>query len=97
MVDQIDAGFRRGAGGSRTARVDRDFDVVSVSLIDNGNHTFRAGSRIEIDVLASDARRPPAPSSDIFRRSGTESSHDSPLEGNGFELSVPREIGFVSN
>jgi hypothetical protein len=32
-----------------------------------------------------------------LRRLGTESSPDSPLEGTGFELSVPREIGFVSN
>jgi hypothetical protein len=37
MVDQIDAGFSRGAGRGRTARVDRDFDVVPVSLIDNGS------------------------------------------------------------
>ena len=27
------------------------------------------------------------------RRGGVESSHDSPLEGNGFELSVPHETG----
>ena len=29
--------------------------------------------------------------SDIVRRSGTESSLDSPLEGDGFEPSVPRQ------
>ena len=37
VVDQIDAGLSSGAGRSRTARMDRDFDVVSMSLIDNGS------------------------------------------------------------
>ena len=34
---------------------------------------------------------------DVIVTSGQRFVPDSPLEGIGFELSVPREIGFVSN
>ena len=37
-----DAGFSRGAGRSRTARVDGDLDVVSVSLVDNSSNSSSA-------------------------------------------------------
>jgi len=52
VVDQIDAGFSRGAGRGRTARVDDDFDVVPVSLVDNkgdlvvGDGLYIAPSRV---------------------------------------------------
>ena len=47
VVDQIDAGFGSGAGRGRTARVDGDFDIASVSLIDNGGDLV-IGDRLHI-------------------------------------------------
>ena len=47
VVDQTDTGFGSGAGRSRTARVDGDFDVVSVSLIDNSGDLV-IGDRLHI-------------------------------------------------
>ena len=60
---------------------------------------------LETDFLSlGQVERFPAAMEELVRRkvdvivtNGQRFVPDSPLEGTGFELSVPREIGFVSN